>query len=122
MPWVLASWCRFLHNLLASTFVSDGLQAKPGAEFDGVKAALMDHLPAELPTKDELAPLQPLTAPAEEVAAPMSEEQLVDSLIGLPWEFIINKDARQEWARMDRPFRSATSVLTCLAVTTPHLF
>ncbi len=74
----------------------------------------MDHLPAELPTKDELAPLQPVAAPAEEVAAPMSEEQLVDSLIGLPWEFIINKDARQEWARMDRPFRSATSA----AVTT----
>ncbi|DBA81851.1 TPA: hypothetical protein ACH3X1_007570 [Trebouxia sp. C0004] len=80
-------------------------KAKPGAEFDGLKSALMDHLPAELPTKDELAPLQPLTAPTEEVAAPMSEEQLVDSLIGLPWEFIINKDARQEWARMDRPFR-----------------
>ncbi|KAL0051116.1 hypothetical protein WJX82_002309 [Trebouxia sp. C0006] len=80
-------------------------KAKPGAEFDGVKSALMDHVPADLPTKDELAPLQPLAAPAEEAAAPMSEEQLVDSLIGLPWEFIINKDARQEWARMDRPFR-----------------
>ncbi len=95
MPWFLASCFTFLHNLLASAFVSDGLQVKPGAEFDGVKSALMDHLPAELPTKDELAPLQPLAAPAEEVAAPMSEEQLVDSLIGLPWEFIINKDARQ---------------------------
>jgi len=82
-----------------------------------MQSALMDHLPAELPTKDELAPLQPLAAPAEEVAAPMSEEQLVDSLIGLPWEFIINKDARQEWARMDRPFRSATRV----AVSTPHI-
>jgi hypothetical protein len=119
MPWFLVSWCRFLHNLLALAFISDGLQVKPGAEFDGVKSALMDHLPAELPTKDELAPLQPLTAPVEEVAAPMSEEQLVDSLIGLPWEFIINKDARQEWARMDRPFRSATSVhITCCHHTT----
>lgn len=121
MPGFLASWCRFLHHLLASTFVSDGLQAKPGAEFDGMKSALMDLLPAELPNKDDPAPLQPLTAPAEEVAASMSEEQLVDSLIGLPWEFIINKDARQEWARMDRPFRSATSVLPCFAVTTPHI-
>lgn len=72
-----------------------------------MKSALLDQLlPAELPAKDVLAAQQPQVAQPEEVVAPMTEEQLVDSLIGLAWEFIINKDARQEWARMDRPFRS----------------
>ena len=66
----------------------------------------MTQLPAELPSKDAVHGLQPGVAAPEEVVAPMTEDQLVDSLIGLPWEFIINKDARQEWARMDHPFRS----------------
>ena len=83
------------------------MQGKPEAEFDGVRSALMEQLPAQLPTKDDVAIHQPALAP--EVVAPLTEDQLVDSLVGLPWEFIINKDARQEWARMDRPFRSGVS-------------
>ena len=81
-------------------------QARAVAEFDGARSDLMSHLPAELPSKDLLAGPQPGVAPPEDVVAPPTEDQLVDSLVGLPWEFIINKAARQEWARMDRPFRS----------------
>ena len=66
----------------------------------------MTQLPAELPGKDVLHGPQPGVAAPEDVVAPMTEDQLVDSLVGLPWEFIINKDARQEWAKMDHPFRS----------------
>lgn len=65
----------------------------------------MTQLPAELPVKDHLHGLQPGVAAPEDLAAPMTEDQLVDTLVGLPWEFIINKDARQEWAKMDHPFR-----------------
>lgn len=75
-------------------------------EFEGARSDLMTQLPAELPSKDAVHGLQPGVAAPEEVVAPLTEDQLVDSLIGLPWEFIINKDARQEWARMDHPFRS----------------
>lgn len=76
------------------------------AEFEGVRSDLMTQLPAELPSKDVVDGLQPGVAAPEEVVAPLTEDQLIDSLVGLPWEFIINKDARQEWAKMDRPFRS----------------
>lgn len=81
-------------------------QARALAEFDGARSDLMTHLLAELPSKDLLDGPQPGVAPPEDVVAPLTEDQLVESLVGLPWEFIINKDARQEWAWMDRPFRS----------------
>ena len=77
------------------------MQVKPGGEYDGVNP-LLDDLPTELPIKDAL-PLQQGLNPEDKGPMPIDE----DSLEGLPWEFIINKDARQEWARMDRPFRSA---------------
>lgn len=64
---------------------------------------LLDDLPTELPIKDALPAQQQGLNPEDKGAMPIDE----DSLEGLPWEFIINKDARQEWARMDRPFRSA---------------
>lgn len=83
------------------------LQARAVAEFDGARSHLMALLPAELPGKDVVHGPQPGVAAPEEVVAPLTEDQLVDSLVGLPWDFIINKDARQEWAKMDRPFRSA---------------
>ena len=82
------------------------LQARAVAEFEGARSDLMTQLPVELPSKDEVHGLHVGVAAPEEVVAPLTEDQLVDSLVGLPWEFIINKDARQEWARMDRPFRS----------------
>ena len=87
------------------------LQARILAEFDGDSpAALLPHLPTELPKKDNLEGHLPGVALPWGVEAPLTEDQLVDSLVGLPWEFIINKDARQEWARMDRPFRSASQI------------
>jgi len=64
---------------------------------------LLDDLPTELPIKDALPLQQQGLNPEDKGPMPIDE----DSLEGLPWEFIINKDARQEWARMDRPFRSA---------------
>ncbi|KAL0040884.1 hypothetical protein WJX79_008605 [Trebouxia sp. C0005] len=73
---------------------------KPGGEYDGVNP-LLDDLPTELPIKDALPAQQQGLNPEDKGAMPIDE----DSLEGLPWEFIINKDARQEWARMDRPFR-----------------
>lgn len=76
------------------------------SEFEGARSDLMAQLPAQLPGKDMQHGVQPGVAAPEEVVAPLTEDQLVDSLVGLPWEFIINKDARQEWAKMDRPFRS----------------
>lgn len=82
------------------------LQSRAVAEFEGARSDLMGQLPAELPSKDVVHGLHFGVAAPEEVVAPLTEDQLVDSLVGLPWEFIINKDARQEWARMDRPFRS----------------
>ena len=63
---------------------------------------LLDDLPTELPIKDALPAQQQGLNPEDK--GPMHIDE--DSLEGLPWEFIINKDARQEWARMDRPFRS----------------
>ena len=84
-------------------------QAKLLAEFDGDRPDLLPQLPAELPNKDDLEGQLPGVALPQGVEAPLTEDQLVDSLVGLPWEFIINKDARQEWARMDRPFRRALS-------------
>lgn len=80
-------------------------KARALAEFDGARSDLMTHLLAELPSKDLLDGPQPGVAPPEDVVAPLTEDQLVESLVGLPWDFIINKDARQEWAWMDRPFR-----------------
>ena len=80
------------------------MQVQAEAEYDGVKP-LLDGLPAELPIRDDLPVQQPGLGPVDNVVAPAHEE----SLEGLPWEFIINKDARQEWGRMDRPFRSEAS-------------
>ena len=100
------------------------LQTRAVAEFEDARSDLMTQLPAELPSKDVVHGLQPGVAAPEEVVAPLTEDQLVDSLVGLPWEFTINKDARQEWAKMDRPFRSdlpqcpwRTHVCKCLAMT-----
>ncbi|DBB04235.1 TPA: hypothetical protein ACH3X1_013259 [Trebouxia sp. C0004] len=75
-------------------------KVKPGAAYDGVNP-LLEDLPAELPVKDALPALQQGLNPEDKGPMPIDE----DSLEGLPWELIINKDARQEWARMDRPFR-----------------
>jgi len=83
--------------------VSVGAQVKPGGEYDGVNP-LLDDLPTELPVKDALPLQRQGLNPEDKGPMPIDE----DSLEGLPWEFIINKDARQEWARMDRPFRSAS--------------
>ncbi len=83
--------------------VSVGAQVKPGGEYDGVNP-LLDDLPTELPVKDALPLQRQGLNPEDKGSMPIDE----DSLEGLPWEFIINKDARQEWARMDRPFRSAS--------------
>ena len=84
------------------TLLSLGVQIKPGGAYDGVNP-LLDDLPTELPVKDALPLQQQGLSPEDKGPMPIDE----DSLEGLPWEFIINKDARQEWARMDRPFRSA---------------
>lgn len=89
-----------------SVLATPCLQVRAIAEFEGARSDLMAQLPAELPGKDMQHGVQPGVAAPEEVVAPLTEDQLVDSLVGLPWEFIINKDARQEWAKMDRPFRS----------------
>ena len=76
-------------------------------------AALDDRLPAELPVKDGAAQLQlndvPLEAMIEELA--LDEDGMIKELVGLPWEFIVNKQARQEWAGMDRTFRWAATTL-----------
>lgn len=82
------------------------LQVRAATKFEGARSDLMAQLPVELPGKDQEHGVQPGVAAPEEVVAPLTEDQLIDSLVGLPWEFIINKDARQEWAKMDRPFRS----------------
>lgn len=68
-------------------------------------ADLLFRLPAQLPVKDQLTP-QPGFGAQEIMAAPMTEAQLLESLDDLPWEFVITKNARQEWARMDPPYRS----------------
>lgn len=34
-----------------------------------------------------------------------AEAAAIAALQSLPWEFIITRDARQEWAGMDRPLR-----------------
>lgn len=74
-------------------------------ECENATADLRSLLPAQLPAKDVHSP-RPVQAAPEIVAEPVTEEQLLHSLEGLPWEFIISKDAHQEWARMDPPFRS----------------
>lgn len=93
---------------IAEAFVC--LQAK--AESSAM-AALDDKLPAELPVKDGAAQLQmdgmPLDGMLEEVA--LDEDGMIKELVGLPWEFIVNKQARQEWAGMDRHFRWAAATL-----------
>ena len=43
--------------------------------------------------------------PADADLQVLNEDDLVTKLVGLPWEFVINKAARQEWAGMDRQFR-----------------
>ena len=68
------------------------LQTKASAEFEGARSDLLDQLPAELPGKDVEHGPQPGVAAPDEVAAPLTEDQLVENLVGLPWEFIINKD------------------------------
>lgn len=47
-------------------------------------------------------------SPAEEEAAAIA------ALASLPWEFIITRDARQEWAGMDCPLRSPPALLNTL--------
>ena len=92
------------------------LQARALAEFEGARSDLLAQLPAELPSKDVMDSLRPGGGPPDALPAPGDDEdQLVDNLVGLPWEFIINKDARQEWARMDRPFRSELHLELVLA-------
>lgn len=76
------------------------------AQLEGATAELMAQLPAVFPEKDAWDRPQPGAAAPEDVAAPATEDQLLDSLVGLPWEFIITKEARQEWAKMDPFFRS----------------
>lgn len=81
------------------------LQTGAKAELEAARADLIMQLPAELPAKDEWNPdgPQPSVAAPEDVAAPMTEDELTDSLTGLPWQFVIAKEACQEWARRDRP-------------------
>lgn len=96
--------CDCLSNAMWSKKISRlylDVQVQAEAEYDGVKP-LLDGLPAQLPIKDDLPVQQPGLGLVDNAVAPVNEE----SLEGLPWEFIINKDARQEWGRMDRPFRS----------------
>ena len=41
------------------------------------------------------------------LSAADAEAKAIADLQSLHWEFIITRDARQEWAGMDRPLRSA---------------
>ena len=85
------------------------LQTAAEAELEAARADLMMQLPAEPPAKDDWnqgGPQPDMGAAPADVAAPMTEDELIDSLMGLPWHFVVTKDARQEWQGMDRPYRS----------------
>ena len=73
-----------------------------GKDCNGDRPDYLPQLPSQLPERDILEGPQRAVA----LEPVQSEDELIDSLIGLPWEFIINKDARQEWARMGNKFRS----------------
>ena len=63
-------------------------------------------MPAELPVKDAAALGQANDGPADaDLQVLNDDDDLVKNLVGLPWEFVINKAARQAWAGMDRQFR-----------------
>ena len=79
------------------------VQASGVVDYDGDTPNYLPQLPTQLPEKDILEGPQAAVA----LEPVQTEDELIDSLIGLPWEFIINKDARQEWARMGHKFRSA---------------
>lgn len=98
----LTSWSQTCSLYLTYT-ATPSLQTTAMTERENATADLRSMLPAQLPAKDVLTP-RPDPADEEVVAEPVTDE--LHSLEGLPWEFIITKDARQEWARMDPPFRS----------------
>lgn len=100
----LTCWSHACLLYLTCT-ATPSLQATARTERKNATADLRLLLPDQLLAKDVHSP-QPDLADPEIVAEPVTEEQLLHSLEGLPWEFIITKDARQEWARMDPPFRS----------------
>ena len=96
----IQSWLLVLQLMLAMW-----LQAQ--AQHEAIWTALEGKLPTELPVRDEGAEGQANidNAPADADLQVLNEDDLVKSLVGLPWEFIINKAARQEWAGMNRQFR-----------------